>query len=139
MRVVLDTGILIAALITAGTLPDAIYRAWRRKRFTLITSEWQLEEFRRVSRYPKLQRYLQPSAAGELINSLRKQAVVLKKLPELDVSPDPHDNPLLAMAVAGEADYLVTGDKRDVLSLGKVGSIPIISARQFLRILDIDS
>ena len=36
MRVVLDTGILIAALITSGTPPDAIYRAWRKKRFELI-------------------------------------------------------------------------------------------------------
>ena len=42
MRVVLDTGILIAALITSGTPPDTIYRAWRKKRFELITSEWQL-------------------------------------------------------------------------------------------------
>jgi hypothetical protein len=41
MRVVLDTGILIAALITADTPPDRIYQAWRRKRFQLITSRWQ--------------------------------------------------------------------------------------------------
>ncbi len=50
MRVVLDTGILIAALITRNTPPDFIYQAWRKKRFELITSEWQLSEFRRVSR-----------------------------------------------------------------------------------------
>ena len=58
MRVVLDTGILIAALITVDTPPDKIYQAWRKKRFDLITSKWQLEEFRRVSRYPKLKNYI---------------------------------------------------------------------------------
>jgi predicted nucleic acid-binding protein len=68
MRVVLDTGILIAALITSGTPPDSIYRAWRKKRFELITSEWQLEEFRRVWRYPKLRTYLKSGDAGRLVN-----------------------------------------------------------------------
>ena len=42
MRVVLDTGILIAALITRDTPPDRIYQAWRKRRFELATSEWQL-------------------------------------------------------------------------------------------------
>ena len=68
MRVVLDTGILIAALITKDTPPDLIYQAWRKKKFELITSEWQLAEFRRVSRYPKLRKYLIPSEAGKMIN-----------------------------------------------------------------------
>ena len=61
MRVVLDTGILIAALITNHTPPALIYQAWRKKRFELVTSEWQLEEFRRVSRYAKLRRFLKPT------------------------------------------------------------------------------
>ena len=41
------------------------------------------------------------------------------ELPKVELSPDPDDNPLLATAIAGMADFLVTGDKRDVLSLGK--------------------
>ncbi len=54
MSIVLDTSILIAALITVDTPPDRIYKAWKKKHFDLFTSEWQLAEFRRVSRYPKL-------------------------------------------------------------------------------------
>jgi len=76
MRVVLDTGILIAALITKDTPPDRIYQAWRKRRFELVTSQWQLDEFRRVSRYPKLRKYLQPIDAGNLVNGLRHQAYV---------------------------------------------------------------
>jgi len=53
VKVVLDTGILIVALITVDTPPDKIFQAWKKKRFELFTSEWQLEEFRRVSRYPR--------------------------------------------------------------------------------------
>jgi putative PIN family toxin of toxin-antitoxin system len=135
MRVVLDTGILIAALITKDTPPDKIYQAWRKRRFELVTSQWQLDEFRRVSRYPKLRKYLQPIEAGNLINGLRHQALLLETLPEVDLSNDPDDNPLLAMAIATEADYLVSGDKRDVLALKKVGKTRILTARRFLAIL----
>ena len=132
MRVVLDTGILIAALITKNTPPDLIYQAWRKKKFELITSEWQLSEFRRVSRYPKLRKYLIPSEAGNMINGLRYQALVLTDLPTLEVSQDPDDNPVLAMAVAGEADFLVSGDKRDLLALKIIEKTKIVTARNFL-------
>jgi putative PIN family toxin of toxin-antitoxin system len=137
MRVVLDTGILIAALITSGTPPDAIYRAWRKKRFELFTSEWQLEEFRRVSRYPKLRTYLKSADAGNLINWLRRESTVISQLPTVDLSPDPDDNPVLAMALAAHADILVTGDRRDLLALERVGSARILSARQFVDELKI--
>ena len=139
MRVVLDTGILIAALITSGTPPDAIYRAWRKKRFELITSEWQLEEFRRVSRYPKLRTYLKSADAGNLVNGLRREATVLSQLPTVDLSLDPDDNPVLAMALAVHADFLVTGDRRDLLALGTVGATRILSARQFVDGLKIST
>jgi hypothetical protein len=132
MRVVLDTGILIAALITKNTPPDLIYQAWRKKKFELITSEWQLSEFRRVSRYPKLRKYLIPSEAGNMINGLRYQALVLTDLPTLEVSQDPDDNPVLATAVAGEADFLVSGDKRDLLALKIIEKTKIVTARNFL-------
>jgi putative PIN family toxin of toxin-antitoxin system len=139
MRVVLDTGILIAALITSGTPPDAIYRAWRKKRFELISSEWQLDEFRRVSRYPKLRTYLKSADAGNLVNGLRREATVLAQLPTVDLSPDPNDNPVLAMALAARADVLVTGDRRDLLALGTTGSTRILSARQFVDELKIST
>ena len=135
MPVVIDTGILIAALITKDTPPDKIYQAWRKQRFELVTSEWQLDEFRRVSRYPKLRKYLQPIEAGNLVSGLRHQAKLLVDLPDIELSADPDDNPLLAIAIAGEADYLVSGDKRDVLALKKVGKTRIITARRFLTIL----
>jgi len=132
MHIVLDTGILVAALITRNTPPDLIYQAWRKKKFELITSEWQLSEFRRVSRYPKLRKYLIPSEAGSMINGLRYQALVLTDLPTLEISPDPDDNPVLAMAVASEADFLVSGDKRDLLALKIIEKTKIVTARNFL-------
>lgn len=130
MRVVLDTGILIAALITADTLLDQVYQAWRKKRYTLVTSVWQLEEFRRVSRYERAKKFLRPTEAGNLVNGLKHHAAV----PEVDLSRDPQDNPVLAMAIAGKADYLVTGDRHGLLSVKRVGAARIVTAAEcFLR------
>lgn len=136
MRVALDTGVLMAALITTNTPPDRIYQAWREGRFELITSDWQLDEFRRVSRYPRLRKFVRPADAGRMVNSLRSQAVVLTDLPRVDASRDPDDNPILATALAGEVQYLVSGDKRDLLTLKSIGGVRIVSARRFMDILD---
>jgi hypothetical protein len=76
---------------------------------------------------------------GTLVNGLRRQATLLHELPKLDISPDPDDNPILATAIAGLADYLVTGDKHDLLSLEKVEAVQIIAARTFADRLGLSS
>jgi uncharacterized protein len=132
MRVILDTNILCSALITPGGLADRLYLAWRGRLFTLVTREEQLEEFRRVTRYPQVRQYIESAAAGTLHNELRRLAVMLAELPVIEASRDPWDDFLLAMAQAGKADFLVTGDKRDLLSMGSFGKTRIVTARQML-------
>ena len=137
MRVVLDTGILIAALIMKDTPQDRLYQSWRKKRFTLITSEWQLGEFRRVSRHPKLPAFLKPHEAGTMVNGLRRNGVMLSQLPKVETCRDPDDNPILGMALAGGADFVVAGDKQDLLSLKKLKGTPIVTARKLADVLDL--
>ncbi|KVT58254.1 putative toxin-antitoxin system toxin component, PIN family [Burkholderia ubonensis] len=124
MRVILDTNVLLGALISPSGPPDAIYRAWRAARFELITSVEQLDELRRVSRYPKLKIILPAHRIGTMINNMQR-AIVLNTLPALPngvETNDPNDRFLLAMALAGEADYLVTGDRRaGLLERGSIG------------------
>ena len=92
----------------AAFAPDAIYRAWRAARFELVTSAAQLDELRRVSRYPKLKTILPAHRVGTMVNNMQR-AIVLTQLPPLSDgidADDPNDAFLLAMALAGEADYL---------------------------------
>jgi hypothetical protein len=89
MRVVLDTNILCSALLTPGGPTDRLYRAWRDKRFELITSEEQLDELRRITRYPRVRAYIEPAAAGSMLNELRRLATFVTKLPAVDQSRDP--------------------------------------------------
>jgi putative PIN family toxin of toxin-antitoxin system len=135
MRLILDTNVLIAALITRDTPPDALYRAWRDGAFTLVTSELQLEEFRAVTRRESVRLRLHPAEAGRMVNDLRSLAVLAEPLEKLDISPDPYDNFLLAMAQASRADALVTGDKRDLLSLGRHLGTRILTAREALNLI----
>jgi len=134
LRVILDSNVLISALISAGSPPDRIYRAWREKRFTLVTSADQLAELRRASRYPKLRKLVPAHEFGAIINHLHG-AIVLRRLPKLDLSRDAADNYLLAMAEASEADFLVTGDARDLLRLKRHGHTRIVAPGSFLKLI----
>ena len=134
MRVVLDTNVLISALLMESSPPGQLVTHWRRGRFTLLTASPQLDELMRVTRYPKIRARLKPALAGRLINDLRELAVVVETLPPVDVSPDPYDNYLLAIASGGEADYLVTGDKPDLLALRRHDRTQIVSVRDFITL-----
>ena len=134
MRLVVDTNVLISALLVEASLPAHLIALWRQGRFDLLTSAEQLDELMRVTRYPKIRERLAPALAGRLINELRDIAVVLQNLPTVTVCQDPHDNYLLAMAVAGSADFLVTGDKRDLLGLRLHEGTKIVTVRDFLTL-----
>ncbi|MDP2829030.1 MAG: putative toxin-antitoxin system toxin component, PIN family [Sulfuricellaceae bacterium] len=131
MRVVLDTNILFSALISPHGAPNAIYRAWRAAHFEVVTSRMQLDEIRRASRYPKLQAVLQPAKVGVMVNNLQR-AVVLEHLNIEVEANDPNDAFLLAMAVTGDADYLVTGDRRaGLLQRGHIERARIVTPAVF--------
>ncbi len=134
MRVILDTNVLLGALISPHGPPDAIYRAWRAARFDLVTSTTQLDELRRASRYPKLKIVLPAHRAVAMVNNMQR-AIVLDAPPPLpdDVEAnDPSDGFLLAMVLAGEADYLVTGDRRvGLLQRGCFGRTRIVTPATF--------
>ena len=134
MRVILDTNVLLGALISPHAPPDTIYRAWRAARFELVTSVTQLDELRRVSRYPKLKAILPAHRIGAMVNNMQRAIVLdaLPPLPEGIEATDPNDTFLLTMALAGEANYLVTGDRRaGLLQRGSVGRTRIVTPATF--------
>ena len=132
MRLVIDTNILISSLLASTSLPAHLIVLWREGRFDLLTSVAQLDELMRVTRYPKIRERLAPALAGRLINEVRDLAIMVTNLPVVTASSDPYDNYLLAMASAGSADFLLTGDKRDLLGLKLFEGTKIITVHDFL-------
>jgi len=135
MRVVLDTNILISALMIPTGNPAAIYRAWREGKFTLLTCAAHLDELRATLRKPAIAERIKPYKAGSLVNEISKLAEVIEDLPVVQRSPDPTDDFLLALSEVGEADFLVTGDKSGLLSLERHKATRMVSARAFAELL----
>lgn len=126
MRVFLDTNVLVSALTARGLSAD-IFRLILTEH-ELLTGEVNLKELRRVLR----QRMGVPAAQVNAVEELlREQTVTPKPFKPLDIKlRDPDDNWVLASAIAGTADVLVTGDK-DLLSLGEAEPLPILDPRAF--------
>ena len=132
MRVILDTNVLVSALINPKARPYKLVEAWLDGRFELVSSAAQLEELVRVSRYPTVRKFIEITEVGWLINRVKEHATIIKRLPKIDVSSDPADNYLFAMAVAGKVDYLVAGDKAGVLSIKRHGKTQIVTVREMV-------
>jgi uncharacterized protein len=134
MRVVLDTTTIISSFIRRDSYPYQAVDLWFQKEYTLVTSLWQVKELRETTHRPKIQEVVKPYEVGRLINLLKNKAIVLETLPEVTYSQDPKDNPILASAIAGQAQYVVSGDKKHMLSLGVVQGIPITTVKAFVEL-----
>ena len=133
MRVVLDTNVLISALITTGTPPGGLYRAWLRGDIELVTSAAQIAEIADVISRPRLQKIMDVDEAAAIVENIGSHAIILENPPAVNLSPDPGDNPILAAAIAGHADLIVSGDKKHMLALAEVEGVPIVTAREALQ------
>ena len=133
MKVVLDTNVLISVLISPHNPPDLILQSWLAGDFELLSSEDQLEEIRRVSRYAHLQPFLQPHRVELIINRMRSLATIVKPgAPISEEARDPDDNFLIAICEAGSANNLVTGDQRaGLLERRHIGATEVLTAAQF--------
>ena len=138
MRLLLDTNIIVSGLLSPKGAPGKLVRAWLDGRFELVTSEEQLDELRRVLEYEHLKPLIKPAQARDFVENVDALAIMAVDLPALEVSPDPDDNVILATAVAGDAEAVVSGDKGDMLSLGEVEGIPIITAREAVERLGLE-
>jgi len=131
LKVVLDTNVLVAALLKKGKAYRLLQYGLREDRFDILSAPEQLNELRRVIR-EKFPGVVTKSEVGTFINLFQKAAIMVRPAKGVNLSPDPDDNLILGIALAGEAEHLVTGDKDHLLSLKKVGRTKIIPLSSFL-------
>lgn len=135
MRVVLDTNVLVSALIVKAGKPAQIMR--HTSAFTLLLTDEILAETAEVlGRKHIRQRYPVTDAdVNAYLRSLRAVGTVIKVEVQVDIiTRDPEDNRVLALAQAGGADYIVSGDPH-LTELGIYAGIPILTPAQFLDVL----
>src|ERR1039457_3787533 len=92
MRVVLDTNILVSALMVQIGKPAVIYRAWQEGHFTLLTCAEHLDELRAALQKPRIAARIKRYKASRLINELKELAENTGSLPRVERSCDPTDD-----------------------------------------------
>jgi uncharacterized protein len=126
LRVFLDTSVLVAAFATRGLCADVLRTVLAEHE--LVVGETVLAELGRVLK----EKIGTPEAqARDVVAFVRQHALVAAEtpVPAIDVR-DANDLPILAGAIQGGAEVLVTGDE-DLLVLGRVESLPIRDPRGF--------
>lgn len=136
LRAVIDTNVIVSAFISPNGPPAGIIRALEAGRFVMVTSLAINEEVLEVVCRPGLWgRYGFSLHAADIAHIVWKRAEMVVEPPTVTVSRDPKDDKILSAAVGGRANYIVTGDIKDLLSLGQYRGIRIVDPRSFLAAL----
>lgn len=133
LRVVTDTNLVVSALVFGGVAAKLRF-AWQDDRLTPLASKATITELIRVLSYPKFK--LTTAGQEDLLSDYLpfcETVLMPDPLPTIPDCRDPFDAPFLLLALVGQADYLVTGD-RNLLCLAEHFSCPIVTVDQFLGI-----
>jgi putative PIN family toxin of toxin-antitoxin system len=142
IRAVVDTNVVVSALLSPSGAPARVIRA-AGDSFRLVWSPGVVAECLRVIDYPRVARVLKRARrheqARDVVLALAAGAdmVAEEMLPRVSVvKADPDDDLLLATALAGAASVVVSGDRRHLLSLGEFGGVRVIDPAAFLIEID---
>ncbi|GIK58744.1 MAG: twitching motility protein PilT [Chloroflexota bacterium] len=139
MRVVLDTNQLVAALLRPPELATFVM-AWEAARFTVVASPALVDEYLHVLAYPEVAALIYPELRRAFTSHLLDDIELIEPPEVPRLCRDPDDDKVIAVAIFGLADYILTVDK-DLMApevndlLAEMG-ISIISSAELLQILD---
>ena len=135
LRIAIDTNVIVSGILSRKGAPAQILIAWRERRFLLITSSAIIAEVGVVLQYPHIRKKypLSDDDVDHIISLLEHDALLVTGEAEVtgSIPDDPKDEMVLACAVDGEADAIVSGDHH-LIDLENFRDIPIMTARQFL-------
>lgn len=132
MKIVLDTNLLVSGIFWSGA-PLKILEHWRKEKLQVLATENILDEYLRVIEKISVKAG-RPDLflAWSALLPMKLDLILVKK--SFKLCRDPDDDKFIDCAVAGKAEYIVSGDD-DLLSLKKVMQIEIATARDFLKVV----
>jgi len=135
IRAVVDPGVLIAAVLSAGGAPAELLRLWLDGAYEIIVSEKLLSELGSVLQRPKFRPYLSLEEAAGYLALLRRWAEHAADVPtDKAHTPDPDNDYLVTLALSSGADLLVSGDRR--LTAIEDPTVPVLTPRQTVELLE---
>jgi uncharacterized protein len=134
MKIVLDTNVLILALIKQGK-PRILLTKVIRSNHKLIVSEDILIELARVCNYKVIRKYVNQRDITEFLRIIASISKIVERVSDFRViKEDPDDDIILQTAYDGRAGYIVSGD-RHLLALRRYRGVRILSVEEMLRII----
>ena len=131
MKVVFDTNVVASASFWRGTPFDCL-AAWAQGRCEAVASPALLAEYHETIEELRLDHPRRKPV--EWVDALTESAeLIFPTERATGATPDPGDEMVLECALAAEADYIVSGDKKHLLALQQFQGIPIVSPAEFLR------
>ena len=132
MRVVLDTNVVMSGIFWSGST-EKILQLWSQGRFKLIISLAVFDEYKEIIK--RLSRKYELRSADSILNDIFIGADLVEPGAELvPACDDPDDMMFLELAVAGKADYLVSGDKH-LLKVGNYRGGRVVKPSDFINLL----
>jgi uncharacterized protein len=138
MIVVLDTNVIVSALLSPSGSSASIINRWQTNEFEVVVSTQLTSELTKVLDYPRIIEHLNipPEKITSFIHLYAMVATLVEPQLNLEIiNEDPADNKVLECAVAGNATYIITGDKH-LLKLNEYQGIVILPPAGFIKLLE---
>lgn len=134
--VTFDANILSSGALSRATPPGQLLNAWEDGLFELVLSEHILDEVHTTLRKAYFQARLSTAAIVTFEDLLREKATIVPLTVDVrGVATHPEDDLVLATAVSGDVQFLVTGDARFRRAVPTYRQVQLLSAREFLEYL----
>jgi putative PIN family toxin of toxin-antitoxin system len=136
VRAVVDTGVLVSALVRRQGTTGDVLRALRDGRFTIIYStDIVVEIIDVLGRAPfRIKYHIEPDDITALVNLIRLRGELVNPTRKVSACRDPKDDKFLEAALATQTDCIVSGDS-DLLDMTSFEEIPILRPAEFLATL----
>ena len=131
-RLVIDTSILISAVLSVNGKPAQIIDLVKSSPRILLFSSETLDELRTRLARSKFDRWVSQEARADFIQRIADHSEAVFITGAVQGCADPNDDMILETAVVGQADAIITGDKKHLLPMHPFKGIPILSAADYL-------
>src|SRR5579863_3641708 len=128
IRVVIDTNVLVSALLHASSLPEAVINLAVSGKVQWVASEPILAEYAEVPKRPRLD--IDSAKAADAMEKIRASISRVVPSVRIHATNDPDDNMFLECAEAGDVDYIVTGNIRHFPAIWQ--KTRIVTPREFI-------
>ncbi|GAB2792654.1 hypothetical protein GCM10027275_41980 [Rhabdobacter roseus] len=134
MKIVVDTNDFISALI-GKKHRDKLKLVLDHPDIELFADQTLLTELSEVAYREKFRKYVTPTDIAIFLDVLKARMTIIVPTTVVTDSPDPNDNYLLSLAIDAQAQYLITGNKNDLLALSPYRGIQILRLQAFIDLL----